>query len=227
MGTESVGRDLASLCERVKTRECSATTRLLNALRRFDTRGAHAHFELVTHWNELHHAVTCAVAARAEACEPTFATESWFLEELFVHLTPKPDEDAAYVTGVKVGSMRVLSRICTFELDQQSPVSAEGNPRSCADSLITILERGNEMHAVAHCHPGSGKSATRESEKDIRYLARIQKAGSEAIGMIFSRDGHVRFFTVEKPCQVEIYGEGVVHVEDNVYKITTPEADRH
>ena len=41
-----------------------------------------------------------------------------------------------------------------------------------------------------------------------------------ALGAIFSRDGYVRFFRLDRSFEIEIYGEGVEKHEDNVYRLT-------
>jgi hypothetical protein len=52
------------------------------------------------------------------------------------------------------------------------------------------------------------------------YLGRIQRAGADVIGIIVTRDKFVRFFTVEKPFQVWVQGNGVSQIEENVFRIT-------
>src|SRR5438093_8320819 len=126
----------------------------------------------------------------------TYVCEGWFLQDLIRSLTGGPDEDIAYVTGVNLGKLRVLSRIRRVKLAQKSPVYALGEAGSCADALIEILEHGNQLHCMAHSHPGFGPSSTCPSSTDVRYLKRVQKAGAEAIGVIVTRDGCARFFSV-------------------------------
>ena len=112
-----------------------------------------------------------------------------------------------------------MSRICAVEPQRQSPVYAKGKAQSCSDVLIEILERGQRLYAVAHSHPGSGPEATHESSTDVKYLGRIQRAGADAIGVIVTRDGYVRFFSVEKPFEVEIQGKGITHVSEDVVRV--------
>src|SRR5690242_2669216 len=129
----------------------------------------------------------------------TYVAESWFLQDLVRHLTPGPDEEMAYVTGPALGKLRILSRICGITPAQQSPVYALGKARSCADALIEMLDKGSPLHSMAHSHPGVGPQATFPSSIDVRYLGGIQRASAEAVGIIVTRDGCVRFFSVCKP----------------------------
>jgi hypothetical protein len=110
--------------------------------------------------------------------------------------------------------------------DKKSPVYAKGTAKSCADAEIEILEHGNSLHAMAHSHPGRGPSATCPSGIDINYLGRIQSIGSEAIGVIITRDGFVRFFTVTKPFRVLVTGTGITQLEEYVYQVSLHSSNR-
>ncbi|MGZ5527446.1 MAG: hypothetical protein ACXWJB_02130, partial [Limisphaerales bacterium] len=94
------------------------------------------------------------------------------------------------------------------------------------EALAEILDKGNRLHVMAHSHPGRGVGATHESSIDVNYLGKIQRAGADVVGIIVTRDGFVRFFTVTKPFQVWIQGSGVTQVDDYVYKIELPKKDR-
>jgi hypothetical protein len=61
----------------------------------------------------------------------------------------------------------------------------------------------------------------------VNYLGKIQRAGADVVGIIVTRDSFVRFFTVEKPFQVLVLGNGVTQVEEYVFQITLPKTDRH
>ena len=204
---------------KVEKEEARIIQQVLDALKDFDREKARDVFQLVLEWNTLHKTITSLLSVLIDNGVPVYVVSAWFLEDTLAHVTPRKDEAAVYITGPVVGGVRVLSRICGFELAEQSITYARGDTKACLDALIEINEHGNALHAMAHSHPGSGKSATRQSPTDIRYLTSIQRAGANVIGLIFTRDGHVRFFTVEKPFKVIVLGEGVTQLEENVYKI--------
>lgn len=104
-------------------------------------------------------------------------------------------------------------------MEQQSLVYAKANAQSCSDVLIDLFERGYKLQIMAHSHPGRGPEATCPSSIDINYLGKIQEAGSDAVGLIVTRDGYVRFFSVYTEYEVSIKGKGVKYVEENVFKI--------
>ena len=152
----------------------------------------------------------------------TYVCEGWFLQDLIHALTSGPDEDIAYVTGVDFGKLRMLSRICRVKLAEKSPVYALGEAGSCADVLIEILEHGNHLHCMAHSHPGCGPLSTCPSSTDLRYLKSVQKAGAEVIGVIVTRDGCARFFSVQQPFRVLVFGQGVTQLDQNVFHVSPP-----
>jgi proteasome lid subunit RPN8/RPN11 len=135
-------------------------------------------------------------------------------------LTPGADEEMQFLTGPKIGPIRVVCRwAAPARLDRQSPVFVRATARSVADVLIPIIEQGAELHIIAHSHPGGGAWATTPSGTDIECLGKLQKNGSPAIGCIVTRDGCVRFFSVQTQFHVIVLGTGVKDLSQNVFHI--------
>jgi hypothetical protein len=107
-------------------------------------------------------------------------------------------------------------------LQEASAVYARTDVCSSSDIETELVNRGLEVHAIGHSHPGRGLSATTPSGIDTNCLGKIQKNGSDAIGFIVTRDGYVRFFTVHKPFRVIVQGNGATRIADDVYKIQLP-----
>lgn len=142
--------------------------------------------------------------------------------QLYEHLTPTPDEDLAYICGFESDGKMVLTGIIPVELDHASPVRARANPESAAKALAHMHEGlGLKLCAIAHSHPGTGPDATHPSKTDYNYHGAIEEAGSKAVGMIFSRDGYVRFFrSSDNDFEVEVHGKiESVEGERHVFKI--------
>jgi len=190
------------------------------ALKRWDRDTAQRLFEVSLRWNELHELVADWRDSLTEPGLNTYVIDAWFAQDLIRHLTPGKDEEITHVTGPRVGSVRVLSRLCQMKTETKTTVYARATAQSCADTEIEILEHGNLLHAMAHSHPGKGAAATQPSSIDMNYLGKIQRAGSEAIGIIVTRDGWLRFFSVVKPFRVFVMGVGAVQTEEYVFHIT-------
>lgn len=158
---------------------------------------------------------------------PTVFLDSWFLEELIVHLTPQENEEVSYITGQYINNLFIPYRICDITLESQSPVYAQGTARSCMDVLININRRGFKLLIMAHSHPGRGPWATMPSSIDTGYLGTIQKTGADVLGAIVTRDGHVGFFSVFKDFDIVIQGNGVEYVDKHVCKIALPCKDKN
>jgi hypothetical protein len=150
----------------------------------------------------------------------TFIIESFFARELITLLTPSANEEMHFLTGPKVGPIRIVCRwAAPPRLDRQSPVFVRATARSVADILIPIIEQGAELHICAHSHPGGGPGATTPSLTDIECLGKLQRNGSPAIGCIVTRDRYVRFFSVSTNFHVLFVGAGVKEIEKNVYHL--------
>lgn len=195
---------------------------MLDALNRYEWQKARSQFDLCLEWNQLRKLALNWTTSLGNQKQPALAVDAWFLRDLIRYLTPGRDEEIAHVTGVRMGNVRVLSRICSIKADKKSPIGVEANAKSCADTEIEILQNGNRLHAMAHSHPGNGIGATRPSSIDINYLGTIQQVGSEAIGIIVTRDGYVGFFTVSKPFRVIVVGNGVKQEEEYVFRVSLP-----
>jgi len=192
---------------------------MTNAFRGFDRTEAERRFGLCLMWNELHELVSQCVKSLTDPSLITYVCDGWFLQDLIRHLTPGTDEEITHITGARIGPVRVLSRICRLTAQTKTPVFAKGTAKSCANAEIEILEHGNVLHAMAHSHPGQGAVATHPSSIDVNYMGRIQRVGADAIGIIITRDGWVRFYSVVKPFRVFVMGSGVTQVEEHVLHI--------
>lgn len=156
-----------------------------------------------------------------ESMPQIFVFESFFLQELITALTPGANEEMHFLTGPKIGPIRIVSRLAApVPINRQSPVYVSASARSVASVLIPIIEQGAELHICAHSHPGSGAGATTPSGTDIECLGKLQRNGSPAIGCIVTRDGCVRFFSVLTKFHVIVMGTGVKQLSENVYHIT-------
>jgi len=156
----------------------------------------------------------------ADLFPQTFIIESFFVRELGAALTTGANEEMHFLTGPKIGPIRIVSRWAQPpSLDRQSPVFVRASAKSVAAVLIPIIEQGAELHMCAHSHPGSGAGATTPSGTDLQCLGKLQKAGSQAIGCIVTRDGCVRFFSVSTNFCVMVLGTGVTEISKNVYRI--------
>lgn len=161
-----------------------------------------------------------AVQTLPEPIPQVFVVEATFLREVIAVLTVDANEQMHFLTGPKLDSTRIISRWAkSVVLERQSPVFVRASAKSVADTLISIIEQGAELHVIAHSHPGRGASATTPSGTDIECLGKLQKNGSQAIGCIVTRDNHVRFFSVSTHFHVNVHGTGVKEVSKHVFYI--------
>lgn len=159
---------------------------------------------------------------------PVYVVDAWTLHDFYRELVKSPCEEIFYVTGVELGNVRVLSRMCALEYEKQSPVYVSATRKSSVDALIEMADHENRLHLVAHSHPGIGAFSTLPSGTDLAYLGKLQKAGAEAIALIVSRNGFLRFWTVSLPFKIVIRGNGISEVKghENVFRLEIPKTNR-
>jgi hypothetical protein len=162
---------------------------------------------------------------------PTYLVDAEFLIQAFAHLTKGRFEDIAYVTGPEADDdVLVLSRLVPLKLAQRSHSHARADLGDQLRVLTCLEEEGQRLLACIHSHPGIGPDGTSPSGFDIQTQANLEKGGYASIGGIFSRDGHVRFFSHKRRFRVIVTGTRAVAVGQNVFKLTlkkkTKGADR-
>ena len=151
----------------------------------------------------------------------TVRTSTMFIDDIRqVLIDGSGLENECYCTGIlDTGqNLAIPLKISPVKLARQSHVIAEGHALSIYRILSEYDRWGHPTLLFCHCHPGCGSESTRPSGIDIKTHTDLELY-YPVIGAIFSQDGYVRFFSAGKPFQIEIFGKGVVKVDDNVYRI--------
>lgn len=155
-----------------------------------------------------------------DADVPAYLVGSSFLVEAYHVLTQTDDEHLVYATGPEDGKrLFALTRLVTFELAEKSAINATPDPASQVEALMELDRRGERLLAVLHSHPKSGAGATTPSSLDRSTQEGLEKMGYPTIGVIFSRDGFVRFFAVNRQFRVAVSGSGSERVDERVYRL--------
>jgi len=154
---------------------------------------------------------------------PVFVISSLLLHDCFKLLTKTGDESLHALTGLVFSQTRVLERIIPLRLSRQSVAGAEAANESLATELLRLNDFGMLPLAYFHSHPGYGTSATQPSGTDRQTQDVMEKAGSQLLGGIFSRDRFVRFYANRMEPHVRVMGKRVKEVGKNVYRLETEE----
>lgn len=155
----------------------------------------------------------------AKPCPNLYVVGSLFLYRCYQNLMRHDVEHLFYVTGSRIGNIRTLDHICEFEVEKATMVYASGSIKSTHMTLIDLEKFGHQVHALMHKHPGTGSGAIFPSTTDLQTHMRMERGGYPVIGAIFSEDGFIRLFSAKRDFEIKVYGEGVRHVEDKVFKI--------
>ena len=152
---------------------------------------------------------------------PRYLIEYKFLKRAFRKLTSDGSERMVLVTGPELDSgIFVLSRMIEPETSRRSACGVEPDFGNMIDTLSEMEEEdGARLIACFHSHPGTGRSATGPSGIDIGTQERLERGGYPAVGAIFSRDGWVRFYSVDRKFRVEVTGKGGEARGEKIFKL--------
>lgn len=140
---------------------------------------------------------------------------SLFLKECFDYLTSSPEEVIHLVTGIELEkNLFILDRLEKIKY-QASIVGAKADVKDLFKRLIEVNEKyGHLLLAVFHSHPFGGVAGTCPSGIDRNLQESLEKAGYKSVQAIFSRDGHIRFFSNKLSFEIEVYGKGVEKISE-------------
>jgi hypothetical protein len=132
----------------------------------------------------------------------------------------KVNEKYCWGTGVinRTEKLIIPTEILTPKMSEQSPVFVRGDIYSIIDTLSYLEKFGHTLVIQCHKHPGDSPDSTFPSSIDLK-THKAMESFYPVIGLIFSNNGYLRFFSAEKGFVVEIYGKGVRQIEDTVFLI--------
>jgi proteasome lid subunit RPN8/RPN11 len=148
-----------------------------------------------------------------------FLITTLFLRECLAKVTPGPDEALVYLTGHNVGEITVIDQFMPLELVEQSRTYVRACNISVARELESMRKRGFQLLGTVHSHPGWGSGATFPSNTDKNHHDRLELMKHTALGLIITRDGHLRFYSGQMRFKVEVIGKDVVEIGANSYKL--------
>ena len=190
------------------------------ACRQYNEDRARLEFEKLIRLNDLKREVDELVGFLGQQVSVSvYVISSWFLYDSFIYLTRKPTEDLCFVTGLEFDGIYIPDNLVIFELEERNMVCAIGDFSSTHEKLLKMDEYGHRLLVHFHSHPGNGEYATSPSHVDKNFQERLERGGYPVIGGIFSRDGHVRFFSLKREFKIQIFGKGVKNVSKDVYQI--------
>jgi len=153
--------------------------------------------------------------------KPSYLVSSSFLRKAFQTLTKTRDEHLVYATGPEDGRVLfALTRLVTFNLAARSAAHAAPEPRSQLKALMQLDENEERLLATFHSHTRTGVGATTPSSVDHSTQKGLEELGYPTIGAVFSRDGYVRFYAVNRGFRVVVSGAGVEKIEESLFRLT-------
>lgn len=168
----------------------------------------------------LRRGLTRLATAAAKGDGPkTYLVGVPFLRDVVRMLTRTRNEDLVYVTGLAdPEGVYALTRVVRLDLDR-GVAHATPIPKSAAHALLRLEEAGELLLATFHSQPGRGPRATEPSQLDLATQQRLERAEYPTIGAIVSRDGFIRFYSVDRPFRVAVSGTGYERVNDYLFQV--------
>lgn len=150
-----------------------------------------------------------------------FVVTTMFLRRAMAHVTPDRMESLSYISGITGDNVSVLQEIVAFDMNERSEVFVSGDIVSSTEALIKLSDDGFQLLGTVHSHPGSGAAATTPSQIDHSHHRSLELGGFEALGIIVTRDGYVRFYSTKMPFLVEVIGNDGKWIQANkVYQLS-------
>ena len=170
---------------------------------------------------ELRRAVDILADGQQDGARPvTYLVGATLLDSAHRLLTRSRHEEIVYVTGPEDGrQLFALTRLVQFELADKSAAHATPDPVSQTEALTRLEKRKERLLAAFHSHPGKGTEATSPSSVDLSTQADLERMGYPTIGAVFSRDGFVRFYSVNRKFRVVASGAGCEPVGENLFRL--------
>lgn len=151
--------------------------------------------------------------------EPTFLVSTELLYTSSEQLSKHETEVILYATGTAFDNLFTIERLVDVELERSEYGRATTSIAASTRIMAELDKRGSLLTAYLHMHPGRGKSANHPSQIDLTNQMQLETAGYRTIGIIFSRDGYIRFFSYQMPFRIYITGKGVRHVGEHNYQL--------
>ena len=157
----------------------------------------------------------CSDLKGATRDEYSYKTSSLFLRECADYLTSIPEEVIHLVTGLEISPN-------SYVIDKMEKVKFKSSTAFAKidinDSFLKLVrmdeEYGHPLLGVFHSHPFGGVAGTHPSGVDKNLQDVLESSGYRAIQAVFSRDGHIRFFSNRLKFKVEVYGKGIEKIEN-------------
>jgi proteasome lid subunit RPN8/RPN11 len=206
---------LTTITVLVKAGKEEALAGYLKSLEGLEREIANVHHDFLWQFRKLEYEID-NMPKVARPSVPTYVVGSLFLEHCKSQLTIDENEDLFYVTGIERDNYIYLTTLVKFECSQRSVVGVYGDHDSVFKAVMKLHRAGHRLYAWFHSHPGS-RDACSPSDIDLGMQRRLETVQYPAIGGIFSHDGFLRFFSVERQFQVQIHGEGIEDVDPEKY----------
>ena len=154
--------------------------------------------------------------------EIKYIVSSRLITDCFYMLdTDSINESIIDISGFQINKVTIfMERIEKIDIDYKNPFYAKSDLISTYKTLMKIEHFGGILAGVFHIHPGNGPNSITPSLTDVNDQAKRENVGYLSIGCIFSRDGWLRFFSKNIKFSINLYGNGVLKYENDLFKIT-------
>jgi len=127
-------------------------------------------------------------------------------------------ESECFVSGISYGRILIPTSVFKPKHITRTVVSARADPLSLFDLYLRNKKYGLTIYLMCHLHPGNGPYSTYPSSIDMTTMKRWE-TNFPLVGLIFTRSGYFRFFSVKREFEIRIKGKGVEKYDEKLYRI--------
>ncbi len=163
------------------------------------------------------------LAPQRSRVEEVLVLSSLMLANSFRVCNETQDEGMHFIAGIEYDGLCIGTHIIPFPYAQRSIAGAAGDPKATHKIVIETHEARHRILALLHSHPGSGPDANFPSSIDDR-TQRLWERTSRLVGGIWSRDGYLRWYSVNVAFRIEVVGNYMEKIDDHQFHLVPEEA---
>ncbi len=144
------------------------------------------------------------------------------LYECFSELIKYGEKGKEWIVAIGAAELDgklLAAGVHSIRCSKSSGTEAEVDYDHLSSMLRFYRTAGYRIAAIAHIHPWEADDV-RPSARDIATQRRWEKLVDDIVGIVFSNSGVFRIFTAESGLNVEINGDGVEKLGENLYRLT-------
>jgi hypothetical protein len=151
-----------------------------------------------------------------------FVISSMMLRHSYEYCTQDEAEGMHFIAGVVLNGVRIGTQFISFPYQYRSIAGASGDQMATHRIGIHLHDWEHKYVAMIHSHP---RGCSNNPSSTDRRTQDLWEKTTKIIGGIWDREGRIRFYSNRLPFRVEIPGNYVEKLDENLYLLKLEEID--